>query len=306
MSLRIDQLKKITLPLFNSKTSWASVLNNCAAPSVSIIDILDSYIEKYGLSIYTDSTLAGKGTQSSPLKIAQQNAVYGNVLTWDGSTWKPMMPTTAALLTYSAPYFIMNNVQSINVDELISSDTPNLLGVGTDLNLRVQIIKDATLSGSGTSGDPLKIAQQGANNGDVLKWNGSTWYPSSTPVTVALSDLTDVLLTSLSSSQILTYNGSEWVNTNPPPSLPSGSGPGQILYWDGGAWVAATPRKNVQQVNSGNQYNLPETPLSALPIDVYLNGVLKEQSVDYNISGAVITFAFNFITNDKVTTKYFA
>jgi len=38
---------------------------------------------------------------------------------------------------------------------------------------------DATLAGNGTIGTPLKVAQQGATNGQVLKWNGSTWFPAS-------------------------------------------------------------------------------------------------------------------------------
>ena len=36
---------------------------------------------------------------------------------------------------------------------------------------------DATLSGTGVSGSPLKIAQQSATTGQVLKWSGSTWTP---------------------------------------------------------------------------------------------------------------------------------
>lgn len=39
-------------------------------------------------------------------------------------------------------------------------------------------ITDATLSGNGITGTPLKIAQQGAMGGQVLKWNGSTWAPA--------------------------------------------------------------------------------------------------------------------------------
>ena len=37
---------------------------------------------------------------------------------------------------------------------------------------------NATLSGNGTAGDPLEIAQQSATSGQVLKWNGSTWLPA--------------------------------------------------------------------------------------------------------------------------------
>ena len=37
----------------------------------------------------TNANLAGNGTTSSPLKIAQHGATGGQVLKWDGSTWLP-------------------------------------------------------------------------------------------------------------------------------------------------------------------------------------------------------------------------
>jgi len=39
------------------------------------------------------------------------------------------------------------------------------------------VATDATLTGNGTNSSPLKIAQQSATNGQVLKWNGTTWLP---------------------------------------------------------------------------------------------------------------------------------
>ena len=39
------------------------------------------------------------------------------------------------------------------------------------------VITDATLTGNGTTVTPLKIAQQSATSGQVLKWTGSTWQP---------------------------------------------------------------------------------------------------------------------------------
>jgi hypothetical protein len=38
---------------------------------------------------------------------------------------------------------------------------------------------DSTLTGDGTSGTPLGLAQQGATTGQVLKWNGTAWVPAS-------------------------------------------------------------------------------------------------------------------------------
>ena len=39
-------------------------------------------------------------------------------------------------------------------------------------------ITDTTLAGNGTTASPLKIAQQGATTGQLLKWNGTAWAPA--------------------------------------------------------------------------------------------------------------------------------
>lgn len=40
-------------------------------------------------SVETDASLEGEGNPNSPLKIAPQSASYGQVLEWDGNSWKP-------------------------------------------------------------------------------------------------------------------------------------------------------------------------------------------------------------------------
>lgn len=47
----------------------------------------------------------------------------------------------------------------------------------------------ARLTGNGTGGSPLDIAQQGATTGQVLRWSGSAWVPNGT-------NLYDVVTTS--------------------------------------------------------------------------------------------------------------
>jgi hypothetical protein len=39
------------------------------------------------------------------------------------------------------------------------------------------VVTNATLEGNGSTAIPLKIAKQSATNGQVLKWNGTTWAP---------------------------------------------------------------------------------------------------------------------------------
>lgn len=89
-------------------------------------------------------------------------------------------------------------------------------------------------------------------------------------------------------------------------NLPIGAAPGDMIYFDGTTYALASPKKNIQNINSGSQITLPHVPLANTMVDVYLNGVLKEEGVDYTIASNIITFSFNFGTNDKITTKYFA
>jgi hypothetical protein len=63
------------------------------------------------------------------------------------------------------------------------------------------VVSDATLSGEGTAALPLKLSQQGAASGQVLKWSGSTWQPG--------NDLTGTSLWQLNGSNA--YYSDGWV-----------------------------------------------------------------------------------------------
>ncbi len=70
----------------------------------------------------------------------------------------------------------------------VYSDTALVIGSGA-------VQTTARLDGDGTAGDPLDIAQQGAINGQVLKWNGTSWVPAADNVNDADSDPTNELQT---------------------------------------------------------------------------------------------------------------
>jgi trimeric autotransporter adhesin len=91
----------------------------------------------------TNVSLSGNGSTANPLGIAPQGATSGQVLKWNGAAWLP------------------------------STDG------GAD-NWGTQTVNTSTrLIGNGTVGTPLDIAQQGAITGQVLKWNGIAWVPTS-------------------------------------------------------------------------------------------------------------------------------
>lgn len=102
--------------------------------------------------------LSGEGTAANPLDIAQQGANSGQVLKWNGTNWVP-------------------------------ADDETGTGGGTADDWGTQVVAtNATLDGDGTTAAPLgladaavtgmKINQMSASNGQILKWNGTTWAPA--------------------------------------------------------------------------------------------------------------------------------
>jgi hypothetical protein len=297
----ISTLKKIKLPVNLSDKALRAIYGSCTQ-FMTMADVIQLYLNKVPTLVYTDQTLQGNGSQTNPLKLAKQNASVGQALVWNGISWAPS--TVNAVLTYVPPFLTLNSTPSVNISSFISSDTPNLLTVGTDAEFKVQIYKNSTLDGDGTQASPIKLAQQGASPGNVLKWNGTTWFPDSVAFTAALNDLTDVTITNPSANQALVYNGSAWQNSAVS-TIPANANSGDILIFNGASWVSASPKKNTQIMSAGNQITLPFLPLINTPIDVFLNGILKEETVDYTVSSNVITFSFSFQSNDKITTKYY-
>ena len=80
-----------------------------------------------------------------------------------------------------------------------------------DMNRVVQEIEAAGITRIQDATDYLGGIE---DPGDVLTWTdggGGFWYPAA-PVTPDLADLGDVSLSSPASDEVLTYNGSAWVN----------------------------------------------------------------------------------------------
>lgn len=92
----------------------------------------------------------------------------GQVIGWDGATWKPVTVSGGG-----------------------GSGTVNVT---------------ARLTGDGSVGSPLDIAQQGAGAGQVLQWNGTVWLPASVAVSKTYQEIEGV-------------TGLEITSSNPFPSV---------------------------------------------------------------------------------------
>lgn len=66
--------------------------------------------------------------------------------------------------------------------------------------------------------------------------------------------------------------------------------------------IVASRTKNVQTV-SGTTVTLPTTP-NILTLDVYRNGLLQEEGVDYTVSGNTLTFTVT-LASEKIASIYF-
>jgi hypothetical protein len=87
-------------------------------------------------------------------------------------------------------------------------------------------------------------------------------------------------------------------------AIPPATGPSAFLYFDGTDWVETFVITNRQLVSATNVVTLPHAPISTLPIEVFVNGVLKWPTSDYTITSNTITFVYTLQDADKVTTKY--
>jgi len=132
-------------------------------------------------TLVTDQTIDGVGSAADPLRLAQQGAAVGEVLTWDGTNWVP--GPAAGTVNTAGP--VQGDGTAANPVTLL-----NGVAVGDVLiwdGAAWQIVNLATtprLTGNGSAAAPFDIAQQGAATGEVLTWNGTNWAPAPALTTV--------------------------------------------------------------------------------------------------------------------------
>ena len=121
----------------------------------------------------------------SPLP--QTNA--NGLVTVEIGSGSPLTGTFSAINWAVGPYYLKTETDPTGGTNYTITGTSQLLSVpyalyaqkaGMGDNWGSQsAITDPTLEGNGVSATPLKIAQQSASNGQVLKWDGITWKPGS-------------------------------------------------------------------------------------------------------------------------------
>lgn len=116
-------------------------------------------------TVHTTARLTGIGTPGEPLDIAQQGATAGQVLKWDGTAW---MPADDDISGGGGG----GHVIAVDEAAVVQRDTLNFQNTG---EVEFLVANSATMTNV-----TANIAQQGATIGQVLRWNGSAWFPHGT------------------------------------------------------------------------------------------------------------------------------
>lgn len=112
------------------------------------------------------------------------NVVTGRWYYWSGSAWIEKGMGIDIVAGSSAPNYTPGIGQSwfaVNADEelyVYSGSGTTWAQIAGSGGGGGSVSTDATLTGDGTGGDPLGIAQQSAEISEVLTWTGATWEPS--------------------------------------------------------------------------------------------------------------------------------
>ncbi len=143
---------------------------------------------KNGIVVNADMAANSIGTTNlingavTAVKLNNMGAANGQVLQYNGTAWTPV------------------TLPAVNGDNWGNQTA----------------VTNATLTGNGTAGSQLGIAQQGATNGQVLRWNGAAWIPGTIQV-----------------GTTLTGNGTAATPLN---LAQQGAAVGEVLKWNGATW----------------------------------------------------------------------
>jgi hypothetical protein len=292
--------------------------------------------------LFGPKTAPGWGSGVSLLGASGQNGIAGPAgadgtagMEWNG-TWDPTVNySKGAVVYYLGSVYIceINNTLNItpnttaNWDLLVAKgaqgDPANVVGTAP-----VVITSNTTGTAPNTVTTLTVALSAGTNTGDVLTWNNTTKSWSSVAPNILLDGLDDVVITSVKSGEVLTYNGTKWVNgeitldslLDVTTTTPTN---GQILSFNGTIWKNADTvstinatlplswdkTKSTISITAGtknNQALLWDTTSSSWkinslpPADITANQPLFWNSTDKTLSFSVNAQSGNVLIYDGV------
>ncbi|MCB9216806.1 MAG: tail fiber domain-containing protein [Candidatus Kapaibacterium sp.] len=219
------------------------------------------------ITVTTSPRIFGDGSSTAPLDIAKMGAIDGQVLTWDegAEIWRPgtieqnerPVISTAPIVGDGSTNDPLRIAEGKNRGEMLfwngtlwvstgggSPQDGNQLiwddGVGQwrPGQRSISVSTTPRLRGDGSATSPLDIAQAGATEGQVLRWNNSLgiWLPAdllvvqSPPLIGAgTNDQPLRLAPGSNAGNILFWTGTQWSVSTAPAAVE-----GDVLQWNGG------------------------------------------------------------------------
>ena len=169
-----------------------------------------------------------------------------------------------SLLPAGTLLLLQDNGSTSNVEAAVHKEVATVVDGGLEIDIKISIVCDGatvtaaviddtqTLVGKTWSSNKLStmVIPIGGTTGQVLAKTSATNYAVGwTTVATSLASLTDATITSPTSGQYLTYNGTKWVNTTVTPSTALSTltdvqlttpTAGQYLSYNGTKWVNST------------------------------------------------------------------
>jgi hypothetical protein len=126
---------------------------------------------------------------------------------------------------------------------------------------------------------------------EVLQYDGNDWVNGTIPITVALDDLTDVIITTPSNDDVLQYDGNDWVTTDVSDLLDSrfGSTAGSLLLRSEVGWSALGPGDTGDLVTMGATVPSWQPPRIVLTFDSTADTIAGVANVFPTITPLAIT-----------------
>lgn len=296
-------------------------------------------------NINTTAPLTGTGTLSDPIRISGSGASVNDTLRWSGSAWVPVPVTVFTnstltgngtsitplgitpggantILTTNGGGSVGFTTFTINTNDFSGDGVTNALAFNTtgvtsgDIWLydsgqwnHTQLSLNSPLSGTGAPGSPIEISGSGANSGDVLTWNGSSWVPQTVSLPPGSADT--FLTSNGTSNSFNAFSKNTTIFTGNAVSSQLDLTPGTSNISTDGTrpvWNSSTQLWQMDVLNStsplaGN--GGPNTPLAITPganntfLTTNNSGVVGFDSLNYNtnvFTGNGIGSQLNFIS----------